>query len=149
MTALWSTFLSIVQEGGDYIFSVQQDTLRLGINDSIFFVALCTRIATRVDTPNVIDTSACYDTLLVLNQIPMGSIVISPNPVVDYLQLKAAKGIRITQLALTDLMGRRLRTFSNWQRGESLNLKDLPPGLYLLNIQTEAGSIKVFKVLKE
>ena len=57
-----------------------------------------------------------------------------PNPSNETLTIEILKEIKIVQILLYNLEGKIVKSFHNSER--NLNIKDIPPGQYLLNIRT-------------
>lgn len=71
-----------------------------------------------------------------------GELVIYPNPATDYV---AVSGVEYgDELILTDLVGRRIKSFFVTEKPTVVNLKGLAKGLYLIK-----HSDRCFKVIKE
>lgn len=74
------------------------------------------------------------------------AIGVFPNPVQSQVQLDIPETARLLSIYLTDLTGRRIR---NWEgQTTSLQIDFLPPGLYLLLIETSQGRA-VKRIVKE
>jgi hypothetical protein len=83
--------------------------------------------------------SAC-DYLLSTNTIDTKQyIAVFPNPVKDVLSLTVANTLHIQQIELFDLNGRHVKTYKANER--ELSLKGLPPGQYLLELNTDKGKV--------
>ena len=83
--------------------------------------------------------SAC-DYLLSTNIIDTKQyIAVFPNPVKDVLSLTVANTLHIQQIELFDLNGRHVKTYKANER--ELSLKGLPPGQYLLELNTDKGKV--------
>lgn len=71
-----------------------------------------------------------------------GDIRLYPNPAGPELQVQIAGDARMRELQLIDLHGRVLqRKALSQSREETLDIRDLPPGMYLLRVYTEQGSV--------
>ncbi len=65
---------------------------------------------------------------------------IYPNPVHDRLTLESTKGEVIRKVRITDMQGRELLLMDCESSRVSLDVKDLPQGIYGLTMQTESGN---------
>jgi hypothetical protein len=79
--------------------------------------------------------------LPVMNVGELSSNKIYPNPFIETLnvQLNVQEGVQ-TVLSVTDLTGKTLYTFTTDEPRVSLNLANLPSGVYVLNISNISGS---------
>ncbi len=65
-------------------------------------------------------------------------IVLYPNPAKDHLNISAISGVQINTTRLFTLTGQLINTTGN---GDQINLSSLASGLYLLQIETNAGVV--------
>jgi len=72
-------------------------------------------------------------------QIPMGSIKLYPNPVVNDLNIDLPNDIQQAEFKLFDLQGRLLVT-QNIGSDKNVDLEKLAGGIYLYQITTEKGT---------
>lgn len=72
------------------------------------------------------------------------SLAIFPNPAKEVLNISCEKVIN--QIDLYDVNGKLVKSYTNV--GNTINVKDLPAGVYMLNATTEEGVI-VKKIVKE
>ena len=79
-------------------------------------------------------TNASFST----TEFSQDQFLIKNNPVNDKIQIVTFNNLPVTQLNLYDLSGKLIKTISN---SPSLNVSELNPGLYLLNIHSELGQM--------
>jgi len=106
-----------------------------------------------IDT-NTIDTLNCFyhsniqvmDTFYIYNTLNTSEIEIItkemniyPNPAKKLLNLKINNNLKIQTIELFDLNGRHVKTYKANER--ELSLKGLPPGQYLLELNTDKGKV--------
>ncbi len=75
------------------------------------------------------------------------SISVSPQPFEDQTTVSLTNGEKITSVTVFDLNGREVSSMKNVQLNEVSVGKDLPQGIYILNIQTENSTLvtRLFK----
>ena len=66
-------------------------------------------------------------------------ITVYPNPATDYISFDNVDNIG--QVAIVNLVGRKLKMFENIQRGERYDVSDLPGGMYLVQIMDQNGKV--------
>lgn len=71
-------------------------------------------------------------------QITENDVVVYPNPAKDYLNISTTNGIPVNETRLYTPMGQLVRTGVQLSQ---IDLSSLPSGLYLLQIETNAGMI--------
>ena len=71
-------------------------------------------------------------------------VIVYPNPVEDILYIKSNEGL--TKGFLMDNLGRKIGFISTLQ--SSINMADLPAGVYFLLLETENG-VKKQKIFKK
>jgi len=81
-------------------------------------------------------------------ELPSSEILIYPNPVDDELFLHVLFTEELSY-RLYDMMGRMLKWEKIKQSETRIPLNDFSSGIYLLEIETKASVIKIFKVLKQ
>ncbi len=62
-----------------------------------------------------------------------------PNPTSDIVNIKIKDGVRVDEILLLDLQGRRIANFPPKQR--TLNIFDIASGEYFLHVKTEFGTV--------
>lgn len=101
------------------------------------------------DYNHPIETNEARTTFNTLKTIDFeidSSVSIAPNPVKNFVNIKAAGNIK--SLQLFDGLGRILQATVENKNRTSLDISDKPKGIYFLRITTENGS-KVQKLVKE
>jgi len=73
-----------------------------------------------------------------VNSAP-SQVVVYPNPANTILNLQPNRGVVLEEVTIYNLQGRKLLSFNI--NLEQLNLENLSSGMYILNIQTNEGSI--------
>lgn len=97
-----------------------------------------------VDTYYV-DDAAVVDSTLGLESVnTTGSIAIYPNPVTDRLIIKPSR-LQANSIIINDILGRKVKTINNAKNITSIDVSNLPKGMYILTTDTN----KQFKFLKE
>lgn len=74
------------------------------------------------------------------------SVTLYPNPVNDILYIENTNQLNIRKIDLYDVYGKQIISLGN--RFDQVNLKNIVPGLYFINIQTESGTITK-KIIKK
>ena len=96
-----------------------------------------------------IDTSACYDFVVVstTEQIEEEHVLVYPNPSRGVVQVELGAGEGVVEIWVRDEWGRLVRHEKGWETGSfSLNLDDLS-GWFLIQLrQGQTGEIQFFKV---
>jgi hypothetical protein len=104
-----------------------------------------------VDMPAHLGGVGIDDELTIEN----GELTIYPNPTDGQLQITNYE-LRIENIEIFDVMGRKVQSFEfkvqsseflNF-KPETLNISNLPTGIYFLRIQTENGKITTQKIIK-
>jgi hypothetical protein len=72
------------------------------------------------------------------------SVIVSPNPVHDYLTIS---GIHSGKITLYDWQGRTV--LAKIEQINGIDMRSLPNGIYLLHIITDSGTVSVEKIIKE
>ena len=75
-------------------------------------------------------------------------VTVFPNPSSDYVQISFSHG-KIEQIKLIDLRGRIIETQSGINNSALFNVKELIPGLYIIQIIDSKGNFYTKKVLVE
>lgn len=63
---------------------------------------------------------------------PPLKISIYPNPATNYISVNKDENVR--EIAVFNLVGRKLKTFQNIEKDEHYDVSDLPSGMYLVQI---------------
>lgn len=79
-----------------------------------------------------------------LNNVAIAKVAVSPNPALDYLQIKCDK--TISGITITDLTGKSVLSVKNYST--SVYVGNLAKGIYFVSIKTNEGNISV-KFCKE
>ena len=74
-----------------------------------------------------------------VNNIYNDNLKLYPNPVKDVLRIENGE-LRITNVEILDLTGKQIVN-GQWLNGKSINVANLPSGVYFLKIQTDNGVI--------
>lgn len=97
------------------------------------------------------DFFGCENTLKKQVQIPFlnhtGNLsadhfIIYPNPADRYITIENKAGFEITEIFMTNIQGQEVRRLSNERETSSVNIAELPQGLYLLTVKTPNGSLQ-------
>lgn len=78
---------------------------------------------------------------------PMFHVIVAPNPVQDVLTVKSENSDE-KHIQLISQTGTAVRTIKTRQREESLDIRSLSPGIYLLQVNSK-GKNATFKVIKQ
>jgi len=65
------------------------------------------------------------------------NFTIYPNPTADELNITATNGLEFNEIAVFDLTGRKVKSFTN---NTKINVSDLSTGTYLIEIKTNEGN---------
>jgi hypothetical protein len=77
-------------------------------------------------------------------------ISLYPNPTIDYITLTIPNiSIGINELSLFDIHGKLLKTEVITNKTTTLNLSNLPKGIYFLKVKESNRAIKTFKIGKD
>jgi Zn-dependent metalloprotease len=74
--------------------------------------------------------------------------IIFPNPTADELRIELPTGTVFKEANFYSINGKKVMSFDKLSNNNSLNIRDLPKGLYSVKIETSQGNI-VRKVLRE
>ncbi|MDR2207326.1 MAG: T9SS type A sorting domain-containing protein [Flavobacteriaceae bacterium] len=126
----------------DVTASIQQTT------DGGFVAAGCSFS----NNGDVSDNNGDFDFWIVkLEPEPLGvsdifkeSVHIYPNPFTNIINISDIKGIK--SITLSDVSGRTIKSIP---AAPELNLSDLKPGIYFINLHKENGDVGSFKVMKK
>jgi mRNA deadenylase 3'-5' endonuclease subunit Ccr4 len=81
--------------------------------------------------------NASWPSLNVANQNVIPEFKIYPNPTQDFITIENTATDQIQALTLLDYSGKMIKRF--YPKNSILNLRDLSPGIYLLQISTIEG----------
>ncbi|MDC1265288.1 T9SS type A sorting domain-containing protein [Flavobacteriaceae bacterium] len=155
MTELLSDYLGVVS------FSYEESELN-GISESDLVLEVQDAIGVWTDVLPIIDqtnntltydftelisfttvTASSVNATLSVDPIKINDFVkVYPNPATDYLFIKSDLNYQST---LYNVAGQRVLESSSKQ----LNVIDLPTGVYLLQLKSEADTISTFKIIKK
>ncbi len=98
---------------------------------------------------NCTDTSACVPiTKIGIDNILMNQkISVAPNPTKDLITIKVTSDLIGLKYNLTDIMGRVMMTGEIHNEQQQINLQNLRPGIYLLNVGDT--QLQNFRIVKE
>lgn len=85
------------------------------------------------------------DTLLAIDEVAVteASFAVYPNPASNVIKVSNNQGIQISQIKITDLNGRIVKTQSfNGVADAEMNISDLSSGVYMMDIASKEGSIR-------
>ncbi|MEM7656868.1 MAG: T9SS type A sorting domain-containing protein [Bacteroidota bacterium] len=110
-----------------------------GATDPLFIPSQTGSYAAAVSQYDCIDTSACVAFVIadVENEWD-GEIRVFPNPTRGSLQVESEK--RMQRIRLFGLQGQIVKEIKSAAREISINMEELPVGVYVLEIETEEGS---------
>jgi len=80
-----------------------------------------------------------------IDNVEMQNLKIYPNPVKDELRIDNGE-LRINKVEICDLTGKMVN--SQWLNGKSINVANLPQGIYFVKIETDKGNV-TRKFIKE
>lgn len=83
-------------------------------------------------------------TTLATNDIKTSDIKVSPNPVIDYLNISSNN--EISEITITNASGQVVRRF---KEASKINMKSLSAGVYFVNIKQKDGQSLVKKIIKK
>ena len=66
-------------------------------------------------------------------------ISVYPNPASDFISINRDENVK--QLAVFNLVGRKIKSFDNVVKLQQYDISDLPNGMYLIQVQDAAGKI--------
>ena len=79
-------------------------------------------------------------------------VLFHPNPVIDWLSIKAPDWTAVKKLSITNVVGVKVKEFSEKHLDElkdmAINFQDFPAGVYLINITDHDGMIQMEKIFK-
>jgi len=113
-----------------------------GATSRIFNPAQSGSYAAIVTENGCSDTSACVQVNIVTGldgSEALQALVLYPNPATESLNLQLT-GIQIRQVRISDMNGRVLYTKMTGAEMLSIPVEQLDPGVYLLQVQTDAGT---------
>lgn len=86
--------------------------------------------------------------LAVENEVVESMVNIYPNPAIDVVKIEVPEGKMIVRAQVYDICGRICDNFS-LQGSSTLNVSNLPVGMYLLRLDFENGERSVAKIVKK
>jgi Secretion system C-terminal sorting domain len=93
---------------------------------------------------NIVLRASATDTLLGTEQVTLdlSKFSISPNPANDFVAISNSENIKVSSVKITDLNGRVVKqsTFDSVS-DISINVSDLSSGIYMMNINSNEGSV--------
>lgn len=92
-------------------------------------------------------TDICPSQIVPVTEVPIAKLEIYPNPTTDLLTIKPE--VYLDNIRLVSMDGRLIfnRTISNRSLGQTINLSDLPAGIYFLECQAKNGQAVARKKL--
>jgi len=161
---IWYRFYSPPQSegndaGGEYtrVYGVTQTTDGGYIMAGEYFSSpgniypegIQTAIAVKVDSLGCL-VAGC-DTLVgvtVIPKIDLG-LLVYPNPVSEVVNVSVGENVQIEQIWLYEVMGRVVIEKSVFENNIDLNVSNLSPGIYLLEVETRGGFREVKRIIVE
>lgn len=94
----------------------------------------------------MVDDFKVTTTGLRVDQFFADKFTVSPNPANNVISVSNAQGITLTDVSITDINGRTVKTVTVGNVSETqLNVSELTSGIYFLNINSDAGkAVKKF-----
>lgn len=86
-----------------------------------------------------VEVDVMLDVLTGINEIENTAVMIYPNPVSDYLNIKTNS--KIVQVQVMNLMGQVIYNQFVDEMTHSLSLSDLPAGVYIVKVETTEGTV--------
>lgn len=81
---------------------------------------------------------------LAVSDIKKASISVYPNPFVDIVNISDVKNVK--SISVLDISGRQVKSLA---ASSEINLSELQPGLYIINLHMEDGGVKSVKAIKK
>ena len=90
----------------------------------------------------MVDDFKVTSATLATNDVLASKFSTFPNPVMDVLTLSAGEGVQISDIQITDLNGRVVKSvkYTDAMSELQVNVADLSSGMYLLNISSDKGT---------
>ncbi len=67
------------------------------------------------------------------------SFILYPNPASDFVKIEMKEGVRVDEIILFDVQGRKVRNFPSEER--NLDIQGISTGEYFLHVKTEMGTV--------
>jgi hypothetical protein len=98
---------------------------------------------------NCSDTSNCHAVILTNtnNWIANNKIKFYPNPVQNNLYIEMSEFIPNTSISIMNLLGQEIRQVETLSQNETLNLSDIPNGVYFINITNNGKVLNSQKIV--
>lgn len=93
-----------------------------------------------------IDNLTINDEVLAVNDVTKGNIRLYPNPVKDVLKLDLPNSEKISSIEIYNTIGQKVSEFQN---ADQINLSNLKPGLYIINMKNSDGEKYSSKIIKQ
>ena len=94
-------------------------------------------------------TASCLvtvDRVTGIDNLQAAQLRIYPNPAISALSIESGK-LRIKSVAISDLRGRKI-VDCKWSDNQPVDVSQLVPGLYVVNVETEDGERIQRKIVK-
>jgi hypothetical protein len=101
---------------------------------------MCPRVA-------LINGDITMESLSVNQTLPATAAAVYPNPATSEVTIRVDAKYTVTSISITDITGREVLV-ANAKNTVSLNLETIKAGYYIVNVQTNAGTIST-KLIKE
>jgi hypothetical protein len=138
-----STDVRVYGEGGDLIETI---TVNVPVNIQVFFGLIADEPISKIEIEGANESGELFGNFyfgatceaLSVNDNVLSQLSIYPNPSSDIININTPSGVEIISTNLYDVLGNIvLKQTTNNQ----INVSSLATGIYLLNIETSAGSI--------
>tara|TARA_R110000787_G_scaffold279698_2_gene389984 strand:- start:4407 stop:5330 length:924 start_codon:yes stop_codon:yes gene_type:complete len=138
-----STEIRIFGESGDLIETL---TVDVPVGFQVFFGVIADEPISRMEFQGEADSGELFGNFyfgatceaLSVNDNVLSQLSIYPNPSSDIININAPSGVEIISTNLYDVLGNVVLKQTN---NNQINVSSLATGIYLLNIETSAGSI--------
>jgi hypothetical protein len=101
---------------------------------------MCPRVA-------LINGDITMESLSVNQTLPTSAAAVYPNPATSEVTIRVDAKYTVTSICITDITGREVLV-ANAKNTVSLNLETIQAGYYIVNVQTNSGTIST-KLIKE
>ncbi len=137
------TDIRVFGEGGDLIETI---TVDVPIGIQVFFGLIADEPISRIDVQGEQDSGELIGNFyfgatceaLSINDNVLSKVSIYPNPSSDKININMPFGVEIISTKLYDVLG---NVVLNQSSNTELNISSLSTGIYLLNIETTAGTV--------
>ena len=137
------TDIRVYGESGDLIETIQ---LNVPVNIQVFFGMIADEPISRIEIQGEQDSGELIGNFyfgatceaLSVNDNILSQLSIYPNPSSDIITINTPSGVEIISINLYDVLG---NVVLNQTSNNQINISSLATGIYLLNINTTAGSI--------